>query len=364
MTTTWNDRIASLPGAHILQTSQWGQVKARIGWKNIEHPWTDLHGNTNAAALILQRSLPVGGFARRMRVLYVPKGPLLNWEDPRLRHQVLADLEQLSRKQGAIFIKIDPDIPIGYGEPGSTDASTNPLGQTIIGELQSRGWRFSQDQIQFRNTVQIDLTASEEEILTRMKQKTRYNIRLAERKGVHIRAGTTADLEPLYRLYAETSIRDGFVIRDREYYLFVWNLFIANGLAEPLVAEIDNEIVAGIFVFRFAKGAWYLFGMSSQNHRDKMPNYLLQWEAIRRSKSSGCALYDLWGAPDQFTESDSMWGVYRFKEGLGGRVVRHIGAWDFPTSPLLYRLYTQALPRLLAVMRRRGKERTQRLVGV
>jgi lipid II:glycine glycyltransferase (peptidoglycan interpeptide bridge formation enzyme) len=121
--------------------------------------------------------------------------------------------------------------------------------------------------------------------------------------------------------------------------------------------------VAGVVIFRFAGRAWYMQGMSGLAHREKMPNYLLQWEAIHRAKAAGCRIYDLWGAPDEFSEHDSMWGVYRFKEGLGGQVVRHIGAWDLPVQPLAYKIYTQTLPRLLDVMRRKGKQRTRRLVA-
>jgi lipid II:glycine glycyltransferase (peptidoglycan interpeptide bridge formation enzyme) len=100
--------------------------------------------------------------------------------------------------------------------------------------------------------------------------------------------------------------------------------------------------------------------MSRSEHRQKMPNHLLQWEAMQRARAAGCRVYDLWGAPQVFDQSDPLWGVYRFKDGFGGQVVRCLGAWDRPVRPLLYRLYTQALPRLLAMMRRRGKARTRR----
>ncbi|MBE0698242.1 MAG: peptidoglycan bridge formation glycyltransferase FemA/FemB family protein, partial [Anaerolineaceae bacterium] len=206
------------------------------------------------------------------------------------------------------------------------------------------------------------LAGGEEDWLARMKQKARYNLRLAQRKGVQVRVGCVDDLPLLYRLYAETSVRDGFVIRSETYYLQVWRSFIEQGLAEPLIAEIDGEIVAGLTLFSFAGKAWYLYGMSSQAHRDKMPNYLLQWEAMRHAKAMGCVVYDLWGAPEVFNESDTMWGVFRFKEGLGSRVVRTAGAWDFPARPLLYLVYTRILPRVLDIMRRRGRERTRQAV--
>jgi lipid II:glycine glycyltransferase (peptidoglycan interpeptide bridge formation enzyme) len=99
--------------------------------------------------------------------------------------------------------------------------------------------------------------------------------------------------------------------------------------------------------------------MSRDRHRDKMPAYVLQWEAIRWSKAAGCTHYDLWGAPDRFDTTDPMWGVFRFKEGLGGRLVRTLGAWDATSRPAEYRLYHSLLPALLGLMRRRGRLATR-----
>jgi lipid II:glycine glycyltransferase (peptidoglycan interpeptide bridge formation enzyme) len=104
--------------------------------------------------------------------------------------------------------------------------------------------------------------------------------------------------------------------------------------------------------------------MSLDEHREKMFNYRLQWEAMRRAKAVGCEAYDMWGAPDEFTKDDPLWGVYRFKDGFGGQVVRTLGAWDFPVRPGIYRLYTRVLPKILAVMRRRGKSETQRRLAL
>ena len=354
---TWNAIIASFPEPHLLQTWQWGLVKSRFGWEPFYRVWGN-EGNPDAAALILQRSISIAGFSARLRVLYVPKGPLLrDWGDAELRKRVLGDLQKLARERGAIFIKIDPDVPLGTGVPGDSDAQANPLGETVRAELAQRDWRFSDEQIQFRNTVALDLTLSEDEMLARMKQKARYNVRYAGRKGVAVRIGTVDDLGLLFRMYAETSDRDGFVIRGEEYYRSVWGTFLESDMLDPLIADVDGEPVGALMLFRFAGRAWYLHGMSRELHRKKMPNYLLQWEAMRRAKEMGCTEYDLWGAPDVFDESDSMWGVYRFKRGLGGTVVRTIGAYDYPVRPLLYKLYAQLLPRILEIMRRRNKTR-------
>ncbi len=373
---TWNSLISKLPNPHFLQTYEWGQVKAKYGWRPLYAVWTEdefrvtsdqspVTGHCLAAALILKRQILRNNFAARLSILYSPKGPLLDWTNESLRTRVLDDLQAFARKEGAIFLKMDPDVVLGWGVPESADGFEDQSGSVIMSELKRRGWGYSSEQIQFKNSVLIDLNPTEDELLARMKQKTRYNIRLAEKKGVSLRVGNIRDFGTLYKMYAETSVRDGFVIRDEDYYKTVWTLFTNSKEphCEPLIAEVDDEPVAAIFVFYFAGRAYYVYGMSRDVHREKMPSYLLQREAIKRAKARGCAVYDLWGAPDVFDESDSMWGVYRFKEGLGGKIVRTLGAWDYAPSPLWYRMYSQVIPRLLNVMRSRGRLRTKQNLG-
>lgn len=377
----WNQLISRLPTHHLLQTFEWGQLKAKYGWepnylvwaeqsykvytadKLDELEWLD-HSNIVAAAMVLKRSIPIRGLAARMSILYAPKGPLMDWSDENLRDKVLFSLESFAKQQGAIFLKLDPDVELGRGIPGGEGEVVNNGGQDVISVLNRRGWGFSSDQIQFRNTVMIDLLSSEEDMLACMKQKTRYNIRLAGRKGVTVRVGIMEDLPMLYEMYAETSFRDGFVIRDESYYRTVWESFMNQGMAEPLIAEVDGEPVAALMLFWFADHAYYIYGMSRTAHREKMPAYLLQWEAMRRAKAFGCTSYDLWGAPNIFDESDSMWGVFRFKQGLGGEVIRTLGAWDYTPNRLLYKLYSEVIPRVLDIMRKRGKERTKQQVMI
>jgi peptidoglycan pentaglycine glycine transferase (the first glycine) len=383
----WNAAISQLPGAHLLQTWEWGQVKAHFGWQPTHLQWfkqgdrfqlsinqlLDVHHQDQlvAAALTLQRNITIGGFSHKMGVIYVPKGPLLDWNDTQLRHQLLLDLKEFAQKHNAIFIKIDPDYELGQGIPGNPGSNESQFAGSVTNDLIEAGWRFSQEQVQFRNTVLIDLTPSENELLANMKQKTRYNVNLALRKGVVVRIGQPSDIDMLIRMYAETSVRDGFVIRSDGYYREIWNSFMFHAtpkrldqpVAEALIAEVESEPVAAVVIFRFASKAWYLYGMSRTTHRDKMPNYLLQWEAIKRAKAAGCTVYDLWGAPDEFVESDPLWGVFRFKEGLGGTVHRYLGAWDLPLNRMLYRLYTRTLPGLLDIMRKHGKSSTKQSIG-
>jgi lipid II:glycine glycyltransferase (peptidoglycan interpeptide bridge formation enzyme) len=373
----WNRTIISLPDPHILQTAQWAELKSRFGWRPFYLVWRRNGGgieltisrsgdlyikNVAAAALVLERKILPG-----ISVLYSPKGPLLSdWSDPDLVSRILEDLKEFARERGAIQIKIDPDVVIGRGIPGGEEALQIQVGQDVQTDLQRLGWSFSPDQIQFRNTFWIDLQPEEEKLLENMKSKTRYNIRLSGRKGIEIRLGDRSDLIDLYRMYADTSVRGGFTIRGEDYYLALWNQFMSldqssesDPGAQPIIAEFEDIAVAGAVFFRFGRRAWYLHGMSLPDHSEKMPTYLIQWEGIRWARSKGCTVYDMWGAPDQFDESDSMWGVFRFKNGFGGEVIRTLGAWDFPNKPILYHLYTRLLPVLLDRMRRIGDRQTE-----
>jgi lipid II:glycine glycyltransferase (peptidoglycan interpeptide bridge formation enzyme) len=364
----WNQVIASLPSPHILQTEEWAQVKAPNGWHAHFLVWNQVgdgyqltlfadaqsEDHIAAAAMMLFRSIKLGPFTLPLRVAYLSKGPLLDWKDDLLRKTVLMDMCAYARKNRAIFLKLDADVQLGTGIPGKDDNEEKRFGQKLQRELSNTGWQYSQDQIQFRNSVHIDLTADEDDMLRRMKQKTRYNVRYAERKGIVIREGTKDDLPMLYRMYTETAARDGFLIRDERYYLRLWQIFFEQEWMYPLIAEVHGEPVAALALLRFEKTAYYMHGMSTSAHRKLMPTYLLQWEAMRKAKNAGCTVYDLWGAPNQFDESDPMWGVYRFKSGLGGYVVRTLGAWDYPLRPRLYQLYTELMPRVLSWMRKRA----------
>ncbi|MBN1310067.1 MAG: peptidoglycan bridge formation glycyltransferase FemA/FemB family protein [Anaerolineae bacterium] len=350
----WNTTLAQMPYAHVLQTWEWGDFKAATtGW--VPERIAYMHQSSVVAmAQILTRQ--IGPF----KMMYVPKGPALDYTDPSLRAAVLDDLKRHVHQQDAIFLKIDPDVVTGVGVPGAPDAFDDPTGLQIAAEWQAAGLRLSHDQVQFRNSIVIDLRRSEDELMAAMKQKTRYNVRLADKRGVATRLGTLDDLALLYRLYAETARRDGFVIRPLTYYRQAWVSFMQAGLAQPIIAEYKGEAIAHVIIFGLGKRAWYIYGASADEERKHMPTYLLQWEAISWAKAQGMAVYDLWGAPDDFKdENDPLAGVFRFKEGFGGVVARRIGAWDYAAKPLLYTAYTRVMPMALNVMRGFGRRRMQ-----
>jgi lipid II:glycine glycyltransferase (peptidoglycan interpeptide bridge formation enzyme) len=248
-----------------------------------------------------------------------------------------------------MFVKIDPNVWLGHSHE---DAPALPIAQAVLAVLEDRGWRLSADQIQFKNTLLIDLRPDEDRLLAQMKSKTRYNIRLTDRRGVSVRRGSESDLNTFYELYSETSQRDGFLIRPAAYYLDLWTQFMRASRASLLLAEKDGQTIASLMLFHFGSTAWYMYGASSNRHRNLMPNYRLQWEAMQLAKQLGCTQYDLWGAPNRFDEEDPMWGVYRFKVGFGGKTMRGIGAHDYAPSRWLYWIYTAGMPILLSLMRR------------
>jgi len=205
----------------------------------------------------------------------------------------------------------------------------------------------SNHSIQPRRSLVIDLTKDESHILGCMKQKTRYNINLAAKRNVIAKPYTEVD--SFYQLMKITGQRDQFGIHSQSYYQRAFDLFNTHNQCQMLLAEYQSEIISGLIVFIAGNRAWYFYGASSDLHREKMPNYLLQWEAMRWAKSQGCCEYDLWGVPDEdlsiletnfASRSDGLWGVYRFKRGFGGELRRASATWDRVYNPLLYRLYT------------------------
>lgn len=303
----WNAFVASSPYGHVLQSWEWGDLKARTGWEPLRLALFD-GGEIKAAAQVLVRSLPRG----LGRLAYVAKGPVLDYQDTPLLASTLAALRVLAAEQRVISLKIEPEIC----EPSP-----------VPSELIARGLEEASP-VQMRSTIWVDLTPPEDDILARQKQKTRYNIRLAGRKGVAVRIGGKEDIDDWYRMYEVTAARDGFTVHNRDYYGLVLQILGQRGLAALLLAEHEGDLLAGIIVFSFGRTAQYMYGASSNEKRNLMAPYLLQWEGMRWARERRAAIYDLWGIPDRLEENEDLWGVYRHKRGYGGEIVRYIGAFD------------------------------------
>jgi peptidoglycan pentaglycine glycine transferase (the first glycine) len=312
----WNKFLQNHPNAHILQTGEWGELKSAFGWEAIHVV------NGNIGAQILFRKLPLG-----FTIAYIPK---LAFSDTQLAagKEFWNEVDLICKRYHAIFLKIEPDA-------WDSDSMLHPPSSII-----------SKHNIQPPRTIVVDIRGSEEDILAHMKQKCRYNIRLAEKKGVTVRAWD--DIEGFHQMMLVTGGRDNFGVHSLDYYRRAYELFHPTGMCELLVAEFENKPLAALMVFARGKRAWYIYGASNDEERNRMPTYLLQWEAMRWSKARSCEEYDLWGVPDedeatleaQFeNRQDGLWGVYRFKRGFGGELKRAAQAMDKVYNPLLYQLY-------------------------
>ena len=339
----WDAFVERRADGHALQTSAWAALKSRFGWSAGRVAVLDGE-QVVAGASVLFRKLPLGlgTFA------YAPKGPLVDWDSAAHVSALFDGLDALCHARRAFAIKLEPDIE-----------ETQDAGCKMQDILVTRLSSLVTQSVQPRRTILLGLTKTEDEILAAMRQKTRYNIRLAARKDVIVREGTADDLPAFYALTQVTGARDGFGVHSAEYYRAAFELFVPRDWARLFVAEvheadIEPAPVAAIMVFAFGNKAWYMYGASGDVHRERMPNHALQWEAIRWAKSRGCATYDLWGVPDEdeatleaqyLKRDDDLWGVYRFKRGFGGRLARYVGAFDRVYNPLLYRAFLLALRR-------------------
>jgi lipid II:glycine glycyltransferase (peptidoglycan interpeptide bridge formation enzyme) len=322
----WDDRVAAGPGGHLLQSWAWGELKRRFGWR-ARRVAVD-----GACAQVLFRPLPAG----LGTIAYVPEGPVADYGDTAALRRLLAAIEPMARRARAICLKVEPHRP---DDPA------------LAATLHDLGFRPSPQEVQPRRTLVVDLAPEPDDILARMHSKGRYNVRLAGRRGVTVRPGGEADLGAFYDLMETTSARNEFGIHSRAYYAAAHHLFVPeHGCL--LLAEHEGDLLAVLVAFAFAGEAIYMYGASSNEKRNLMAPYLLQWEAMRRAKARGCHTYDLWGVPDEeedvleakFTgRSDGLWGVYGFKRRFGGRLVRWAGAWDLVYAPLRYRAYLLGL---------------------
>ena len=310
----WDDFVAHHPSGHFLQSWGWGELKATAGWRPLRFAfWDTGQQQILAAAQVLCRAslhLPLwtGHFA------YIPKGPVLDWSHPLLSDALFSQLNTQLRRRGAFALRVE--LPQEAG---------TMTGEAVRERMISLGFQPARA-IQPLRTILLDLMPDEGILLARMKEKWRYNVRLASRKGVIVRTAQT------------TSERDKFGIHTLDYYLRAWYIFTPRNQARLLLAEYDGQLLAGIFVGLLGKQAIYLYGASSNEQRHLMPNYLLQWEAIQWAKQQGAAVYDFWGIPATDDQDEDMAGVYRFKRGWGGEVVRFLGGYEWEYRPLAMRL--------------------------
>jgi len=320
---SWDAMVAQDSRGHLLQTWAWGDLKSAFGWTAVRTA-VERDGSLVAGAQALYRRM--GPFS----VAYVPKGPVLLDDDPTVADELCQALRAQARRRWGAWIMFEPEW---YDQEADRKAW-----------LTSRGFEPTDLCVQPRRTIVVDLTPSEDELLAAMKPKWRYNVRLSKRRGVEVKQVGAEDLDTFYKLMRITGERDSFGIHTKSYYRTALELFLPQTRAALFVATYQGKPLAALMPFAFNGQAWYMYGASSNEHRELMPNHQLQWHAMLWAKSLGCTTYDLWGIPDSETDDGkngnraNLSGVGRFKAGFGGKVVRYIGAYVDVLNRPIYRL--------------------------
>ena len=402
---TWNKFIAENSSESFLQAWEWGEFNCVLGrkvWRigivdnnllskneseNSKFKIQNSKFNLLAVALLIKYELPFG-----QSYLYCPRGPAVSQKSIKSKVEsqklkvvdfLFDEIKKISKKERAMFLKIDPPISCWFhsgGSPVEPKCKSCAKGSTALLGLWSQHCNFkkSSNEIQPKNTLILDLNKSEEELLKEMKPKTRYNIRLAERRGVKIGSWKTLPsislsggqqqeyfkkkFERFWKLTEETSKRDKFASHNKNYY---WKMLESlNGVhasknppsplfqrgnsqeennsyclqAKLYLAEYKDRTIAANIVLSFGDSCVYLHGASSNKDRNVMAPYLLQWRQILDAKKTGCKAYDFWGVSNlkatcrhvafRFDKKSDWGGITRFKKGFGGKEKNYIGTYD------------------------------------
>ncbi|PIU63713.1 MAG: methicillin resistance protein [Armatimonadetes bacterium CG07_land_8_20_14_0_80_59_28] len=331
----WNNFISLSPVGDVLQTMEWGEIKRFSGWEPLPVAVV-AEEEIRCAALILKRKVTPLGHC----IFYCPRGPILGDAQEGCFHVLVEGIRELARTHHAILLKVDPAITAGN--------------EKIERLLKQHGFRVAPDATsgfggtQPRCVMKLDLSKDEATLLAEMKAKTRYNLRLAERKGVEIIDDCTEDdLQTFYNILLETAQRDRFTVRSYPYFQSLWQNLVGSGLGRLFIARHGNETLAGTLAFILGKQCWYVYGASSNRHRNLMPNYLIQWRMMQWAKDQGCVVYDFRGvSPERegVPLDDHLAGLNRFKTGFGAEYVEYIGEFDLPLSRFWYPLWTIGKP--------------------
>jgi lipid II:glycine glycyltransferase (peptidoglycan interpeptide bridge formation enzyme) len=303
--TFWDDRARQL-GGHLLQSWRWGAFKELHGWRAERIAASD-GGDTALAQVLFKQRGPVS-------IGYLPRGPILPAGNEALARELFTEIDRVCREHRALHLIIEPDAPLPFQ-----------------GTFKEAGFVRGPAPFQPGRTVKVPLLA-DDELLAQMHQKTRYNVRLAQRRGVKSRRGRLDEIGKFYDLMVDTSDRNRFGIHQQQYYADFLRIFGDD--AAMLFACVEGGLAAAVIVARSGDEAIYMYGASSTEHRSNGASFYLQFEAMRWAREAGCRWYDLWGIPHEDpvttsvdgdrvagTRGDDWRGLYRFKVGFGGEIV-------------------------------------------
>lgn len=337
---TWNAFVDAHPQGSLLQQSAWGELKAVAGWRARRIAVLGADGAPVAGALLLIRA------RYGLSMAYTPRGPLFSG-DPAVDRLLLAGLERVARRARAVLLRLEPNL-----------LEDDPAADALHTWLLLQGLQPVQT-IQPRSSIHVDLRPSEERLLAACSKGHRADIRRAERNGVVVRQGDVTDLPVFFVLMQGTGKRARFGVHSEVYYQAAWRLFQPRSCL--LIAEVEGRAAAAHMIFADARAGRYLYSGADEAGLRSGANHLLTWQAMRWARAQGCACYDLWGIPDALgraatapdaerraalensAQHDPLVGVYRFKKGFGGRIVRYLPAYD---RVLLAPFYPLALRRI------------------
>lgn len=326
----WDELVKNNPdGGHIYQSKAWSEIKEYNGWEPV-YCLYEAAAYTVAFVLLKKTASILGN------IYYCSKGPGffkgfgLDKDSRAHFMEFISDLKSFIRKSDrqAILVKIEPELESGQ-EP----------------ELKKPGLLKSKADLQFKATIFVDLEGTEEAIISSFKQKTRYNIRLAERKGVktEYRAMDEDGVGLMYGLMKATQQRAGFFLRPKEYFGNYWQTLAKADMGQLIIATHEGDLLGGVFVTVFGQKAYYKDGGSFETKRNLMAPYLLQWEAMKWAKSKGATSYDMVAVPPKSELNDPshhQYGLYQFKKGFNEEVTEFVGCWDLPINMQKYRIWS------------------------
>ena len=326
-----------LPTDIVFQTAFWSAVKSRLGWNSLAFDFTS--SGPDGDVLVLTKTLYPG-----ISMAYVPQGPEYGPD----RDQYGLFLEALSE---AISGHLDPTVAfIRYDLPWESQYATNtddgseqqewsthpePRLQELRMNFGTKSWNLRKAVVDLTgaDTVVLDLTRNEEQILSDMKPKTRYNIRLAQRRGVRVFPASPDLLPDFYELYRQTALRNHFYPGEYGHFSTLFSALSCHPQSSEilfLLASHNQDLLAGAIIVISGRTATYLFGASSNEKRNLMAPYAIQWTAMQLARAKGCLRYDLGAVSPTKDPDHPFYGLYRFKTGFGGKIVHRSGCWDYP----------------------------------
>ncbi len=302
--------------SHPLQSFEWGEFREKTGIKIVRRGVEEKGEMTDGFTITIHK-IP----KTKYNIGYLPKG-----NNP--TKEVLSEIERIGKENNCIFVQLEPNIESPSGD-----------------KFNKKNLVHSAHPLFTKYTFEIDLKKSEDELLKEFGSKTRYNIRLAHKKGVRVEIDYSKKAFDKYlELTNETTKRQEFYAHTPSYHKTMWETLSKKnpkGLsAHLLTATFEKEILTTWILFTFKDTLYYPYGASTQRHKNLMASNLVMWEAILFGKKMGLKKFDLWGSlgPDA-KESDSWYGFHKFKLGYNPRHVEFVGSYDLIINPRLYTGY-------------------------